>query len=108
MTKEERKLWYDFLKNLPQNFYRQKVFNNYIVDFYCPKSKLIIELDGSGHFNETNIINDRKRDAFFNELGLRVLRIPNDEITSNFKGVCEEILKILNETTVKIWQGKRK
>ena len=50
MTKEERHLWYDFLRTLPVNFYRQKVLGSYIVDFYCASAKLVIELDGSQHF----------------------------------------------------------
>ena len=95
MTKEERHLWYDFLKDLPVTFNRQKVIGNYIADFYCASSKLIIELDGSQHYEYKGIISDRKRDAFFNKLGIRVLRYSNYEVNTNFDGVCEDILKQL-------------
>ena len=61
MTKEERHLWYDFLKNYPVKFYRQRVIGKYIVDFYCAKAKLVVELDGSTHYSETNILKDQQR-----------------------------------------------
>ena len=91
MTKEERHLWYDFLRNSPIQFNRQKVIGEYIVDFYCHKAKLIIELDGSQHFEEVNMKDDEGRTKFFQSLGLKVLRIPNNEIWDNFPGVCEVI-----------------
>ena len=90
MTKEERHLWYDFLKNYPFQFYRQKVIGNYIVDFYCCKAKLIVELDGSQHFQEQRE-SDEARTKYLKSLGLEVLRIPNNEIWDNFPGVCEAI-----------------
>ena len=94
MTKEEKHLWYDFLKGLPIRFKRQMVINNYIVDFICPKAKLIIEVDGEQHFDDfENRYNDEKRDEFFNNLGLKVLRISNSAVNKNFEGVCIEILK---------------
>ena len=95
MTKEERRLWYDFLKNLPILFHRQKVIGNYIVDFYCAKAKLVIELDGSQHYEDKGIEKDRERDCFLQELGLTVLRFSNLEINQNFQGVCESILSFL-------------
>jgi len=91
MTKEERRLWYDFLKTLPVTFNRQKIINKYIVDFYCASSKLIIELDGSQHYEEDNVIADKKRDNALNELGFNVLRFSNRDINERFKQVCEEI-----------------
>ena len=95
MTKEERHLWYDFLKGLPVTFNRQKVIGNYIADFYCASSKLIIELDGSQHYKEKGIESDKKRDEYFNSLGLVVLRYSNEDVNHNFDGVCEDILKRL-------------
>ena len=91
MTKEERHLWYDFLRNYPVRFLRQKVIGNYIVDFYCSQAKLIVELDGSQHFEKAEIIRDNKRTEFFEQYELKVLRIPNNEVNYNFRGVCEYI-----------------
>ncbi|MBQ2960623.1 MAG: endonuclease domain-containing protein [Oscillospiraceae bacterium] len=91
MTKEERHLWYDFLRTYPVRFLRQKVLGNYIVDFYCAKAGLVVELDGSQHYEPAEIENDRLRTVYLESLGLRVLRIPNNEISKNFRGVCEYI-----------------
>ena len=91
MTKEERHLWYDFLCDYPIYFKRQKVIGNYIVDFYCAKAKLILELDGSQHFEDENIEKDKQRTEFLESYGLKVVRIPNNEVNNNFRGVCEYI-----------------
>ena len=91
MTAEERRLWYCFLREYPVRFYRQKVLGAYIVDFYCAKAKLIVELDGSQHFFPEGIAYDEKRTEFLSEYGLTVLRIPNNEVKYNFTGVCEWI-----------------
>ena len=91
MTKEERHLWYDFLKEYPVKFLRQKVLGNYIVDFYCAKAKLVIELDGSQHFEDENIEKDKQRTEFLESYGITVIRIPNNEVNNNFRGVCEYI-----------------
>ena len=94
MTKEERHLWYDFLKTLPVTINRQKVIGNYIADFYCAQVKIIIELDGSQHYNSNAAINkDTVRDEYFNSLGIKVLRYQNIEITNNFECVCKDIYK---------------
>ena len=95
MTKEERHLWYDFLKNLPITVNRQKVIGPYIVDFYCACAKLVIELDGSQHYEETGVAADLERDAYLKSLGLTVLRYSNREVNQQFRGVCEDILKYL-------------
>ena len=95
MTKEERKLWYEFLKQRPETFRRQKVIGPYIVDFYCASAKIVIELDGSQHFEQTGKAKDQERDAYLNSLGLRVLRYSNLDINRNLSGVCEDILKYL-------------
>ena len=91
MTKEERHLWYDFLRTHPVRFSRQKVLGKYIVDFYSAQAKLVIELDGSQHYEDRNLENDAQRTAFLEEYGLTVVRIPNNEVTRNFRGVCEYI-----------------
>ena len=91
MTKEERHLWYDYLKTHPVRFNRQKVLGKYIVDFYSAEARLIIELDGGGHYTEESMQHDANRTAFLEEYGLKVLRIPNNEVNCNFRGVCEYI-----------------
>ena len=97
MTKEERHLWYDFLKSLPVTVHRQKVIGRYIVDFCCVKYKVIIELDGSQHYEDTGIKNDKERDEYLKQLGYKVLRYSNRDINQNFEGVCTDILKYIRE-----------
>ena len=89
MTKEERHLWYDFLRTYPVRFSKQKVLGKYIADFYSAEARLVIELDGSQHYNDINIEKDAQRTAFLESFGLTVIRIPNNEINRNFCGVCE-------------------
>ena len=91
MTKEEKHLWYDFLSTYPIKFYRQKVIGNYIVDFYSSKAKLVVELDGSQHYEENGMQYDNERTNALNKYGLTVIRIPNFEINTNFEGVCDYI-----------------
>ena len=91
MTKEERHLWYDCLKLLPVTVHRQKVFGNYIVDFYITEAELVIELDGSQHYEPQEAEYDKARTAYLESQGLQVLRIPNSAIHDNFRGVCEYI-----------------
>lgn len=95
MTKEERKLWYQFLRNLPVRFRRQVVIGGYIVDFYCAKAKLVVELDGSQHYEEEGIRRDQSRDAFLCSQGITVLRYSNLDVNTRFEGVCESILQSL-------------
>lgn len=97
MTPEEKHLWYDFLSSYPVRFLRQKVIDNYIVDFYCHKARLIIELDGSQHYTDEGIKNDEERTKCLEKRGLNVIRIPNNEIKNNFDGVCEYIDKTVKE-----------
>ena len=91
MTKEERHLWYDFLRGHPARFSRQKVLGKYIADFYSAQAKLVIELDGSQHYEDGGAEKDAERTAFLEGYGLRVIRIPNNAVTQNFRGVCEYI-----------------
>ena len=93
MTKEERKLWYTFLCKLPVRFRRQQIIGNYIVDFYCHSRQLVIELDGSQHYEEKGKNADIERDAYLRDLGLTVLRYANLDVNRNFRGVCEDILQ---------------
>ena len=95
MTKEERHLWYDFLKDYPAKFYKQKIVGNYILDFYCEQAKLAIELDGSQHYEDVGQEYDRLRTAYLESLGIRVLRFSNEDIKKNFRGVCEAVILAL-------------
>ena len=97
MTKEEKHLWYDFLKSYPIRFLRQKVIDNYIVDFYCHSARLIIELDGSQHYELKGSFNDSFRDRYLNELGITVLRYSNLDINKNFESVCQDILNHISQ-----------
>ena len=95
MTPEERHLWYDFLRTLPVTINRQKVIGQYIVDFYCAKAKIVIELDGSQHRHEAGMLADMKRDEYLRDLGITVLRYSNDSIHNNFNNVCADIAQHL-------------
>ena len=91
MTEEERHLWFDFLRSYPIKFRRQAVMNKYIADFYSPKAKLIIELDGSQHYEDSGIEYDKMRTEYLEQYGMTVMRIPNNMINKQFKEVCEYI-----------------
>ena len=99
MTKEERRLWYDFLKGLSVTVNRQKVIGDYIVDFYCASAKLAIELDGSQHYEQRGREQDKIRDEFLTSLGIKVLRYSNLDITRNFAGVCTDILQNISTSS---------
>ena len=88
MTKEERHLWYDFLKEYPVKFTRQKVLGKYIADFYCAKANVVIELDGSQHYEDEGLVNDKKRTEYLEQYGIKVVRISNLDVLKNFEGVC--------------------
>ena len=98
MTKEERHLWYDFLRSYPIRFSRQKVLGKYIVDFYSADAKLVIELDGSQHYKEECLQRDSERTAFLQNYGLTVVRIPNNAVNENFSGVCDHIDRIIKKS----------
>ena len=98
MTQEERHLWYDFLRSYPIRFSRQKILGMYIADFYCAKAKLVIELDGSQHYEDSHQIHDAQRTAFLQGYGLTVIRIPNNEVTRNFAGVCTYIDTVVRQS----------
>ena len=98
MTKEERHLWYDFLRTYSVRFSRQKVLGKYIADFYSAEAKLVIELDGSQHYEEINVEKDTERTVFLEGYGLTVIRIPNNEVMHNFRGVCEYIDAVVRQS----------
>ena len=91
MTKEERKLWYEYLRDYPKQFRRQVTFGNYILDFYCAAAKLAIELDGSQHYEPTGLEYDSQRTAFLRGSGIEVLRFSNADVMQNLRGVCQMI-----------------
>ena len=91
MTREERHLWYDFLKTYPIPIHRQYSFGEYIVDFYCHKAKLVLELDGSQHCEPEKQEYDRNRTVYLEKEGLYVLRISNRDVTGQFRAVCEAV-----------------
>ena len=95
MTPEERKLWYTFLKKLPYTVHRQKVIEDYIVDFYIAEKRIVIELDGAQHYEIDGVIADKQRDQRLNELGFLVLRYSNYNIEKHFKDICADIEKQL-------------
>ena len=91
MTPWERKLWYLFLKDYPIRFQRQKCIDNFIVDFYCYKAKIVIELDGGGHYEPEAEQYDQKRTEVLKDYGLKVLRFCNTDIDKKFYSVCTVI-----------------
>ena len=95
MTKEERKLWYQFLRGHELRFRRQEIIDTYIVDFYCDSAKLAIELDGSQHYESSGLLRDVIRTRKIKQFGIEVIRIPNNAVTENFTGVCEYLDEVL-------------
>ena len=98
-TKEESLLWYHFLCQYPCRFRRQYIIGNYIADFYCHKAKLVVELDGSQHYDPSEMEKDRIRTEYLESMGLKVLRFTNLEVLREFNGVCELIDRTVNERT---------
>lgn len=97
MTRQECRLWYDYLKSYPQTFRRQKQFGAYIVDFYCSSVRLVVEIDGSQHYEPDEKAQDEKRERYLNGLGLAVIRFSNYDIDRHFDGVCETIDRTVKE-----------
>lgn len=97
MTPHERKLWYLFLQKYPVKIYKQRIIGSFIVDFYCAPAKLVIEIDGSQHYEERGIAYDAERTAYLESLGLKVIRYSNRDINRNFSAVCEQIDLIIKE-----------
>ena len=91
MTPHERKRWYLFLRKYPVKIYKQRIIGGFIVDFYCASAKLVIEVDGSQHYEHQGLAYDSERYEFLKSLGLEVLRFSNRDIDRDFRGVCEQI-----------------
>ena len=91
MTPQERRLWYTFLRSYPIKFYKQKIIDGFIVDFYCDSAKLVIEIDGSQHYTEQGLAYDLERSAIIEQYGIMVLRFTNTDINVRFRQVCEHI-----------------
>ena len=97
MTPWEAKLWFQFLRKYSVRFQRQKPIGHYIVDFYCAKANLIIELDGGGHYNPNSKKTDQQRTKDLESNGMMVLRFCNLDLDKNFYGVCT----VIDETVQK-------
>ena len=95
MTPQERKLWYLFLQKYPVKIYKQRIIGPYIVDFYCASAKLVIEIDGSQHYEQAGQDYDAQRGAYLAQQGLRVVRYSNADINSRFDRVCESIHQLI-------------
>lgn len=91
MTPQERKIWYDFLQKYPVKFYKQKIIDGFIVDFFCHSAKLVIEIDGSQHYTEQGMAYDLERSAIIERYGLMVLRFTNTDVNVRFPEVCQKI-----------------
>ena len=104
-TKEENHLWYDFLRTYDIKFHRQISIGDYIVDFFCPKAKLVIELDGSQHYTPQQKIKDAERIEYLNSLDIAVLRFTNPEIHQYFEAVCQRIHETVCERTKSLLPG---
>ena len=100
MTKEEAKLWYQFLCRIKNRFRRQYVIGHYIVDFYCHEARLVVELDGSQHYTPEEMEYDRKRTAYLEQQGLKVIRFSNLDVMRRFRDVCGMIHEIVEERTI--------
>lgn len=93
MTAPERKLWYEYLARCPVRFLRQKPLGDYIVDFYCARKQLVIEIDGDSHYSRSGVDRDVSRSAWLKSQGITVMRFSNEEVMRNFEGVCSAIEK---------------
>ena len=97
MTRQEKHLWYDFLQHYPIKIYKQRIIDDYIVDFYCHSARLVIEIDGSQHYTKQGKIYDESRTDILEKYGLYVLRFSNKDINEKFEGVCYMIDKTIKE-----------
>lgn len=97
MTPHERKLWYLFLRHYPVKIYKQRIIGPFIADFYCASAKLVIEIDGSQHYDDDGAAYDLERTAYLESYGLRVIRYSNREIDREFPVVCQQIDSIIRE-----------
>jgi very-short-patch-repair endonuclease len=105
MTPHERKLWYLFLRTYPVKIYKQRIIDRYIADFYCASARLVIEVDGSQHFDSQGMVSDAERTAVLESFGLKVIRYSNREIDREFSAVCDQIDRIIQERTLSAASG---
>jgi len=91
MTPQERKLWYEYLRTYPVKFYKQRIIESFVVDFYCAQARLVIELDGSQHYTEQGRAYDAERSTVLEQYGLLVLRFANNDVDNHFDAVCAQI-----------------
>jgi very-short-patch-repair endonuclease len=96
-TKQEQHLWYDFLRNHPAHFRRQKVISGFVVDFYCAKAKLVVEIDGRQHYGTDYLEYDNERTEVLKAYGISVIRFSNSAIDNSFDFVCAYIDKTVNK-----------
>ena len=97
MTRQEKHLWYDFLRYYPVKIYKQRIIDNFIADFYCHSARLVIELDGSQHYTSQGKAHDAARTEILERYGIYVLRFSNRDVDKNFEGVCRMIDRVINE-----------
>ena len=96
-TRHENHLWYDYLREFRPRFTRQRIIGNYIIDFYCGKAKIAVEIDGSQHYDPKKITYDNIRTKYLTTLGVQILRFSNHDVDSNFKSVCEMIMETVKK-----------
>ena len=97
MTPQEKHLWYDFLRSCPVRFRRQRPIGDYVVDFYCPAARLVVELDGHSHVTDSGRGHDARRKAYLESLGLKVIRFFDYEVDRDFERVCRHISVVTEE-----------
>ena len=97
MTPQENKLWYQFLRTYPLKIYKQRIIDAYIVDFYCAKAKLVIEIDGSQHYSQEGQEHDQRRSEALARYGVQVLRLSNREVNGEFDAVCQMIHQAIQD-----------
>ena len=91
MTPQEKKLWYRFLRGHEQKIYKQRIIDSFIVDFYCARARLVVEIDGPQHHSEQGLAYDVERTAILEQYDLMVLRFTNEEVDRQFPEVCAKI-----------------
>lgn len=101
-TREEKRLWYDFLSTYPTKFRRQKVIGKYIIDFYCSKARLAVELDGGQHYENSALTRDQERTQWLQKNGILVLRFLNSDVRKNLSDVCATIDTLVKERMEKL------
>ena len=102
MTRQEKHLWYDFLRYYPVKIYKQRIVDNFIADFYCHSARIVVELDGSQHYTNQGKAHDDARTEILEKYGIYVLRFSNKDVDDNFEGVCYTIDKAIKERIKKL------